>query len=216
MNCDEEKVLMYVDGELDEASARAMEEHFLDCPSCRELHARWTAVDRKMQEPAAPERWSEMRGAIVKRAQARPRWGIPAAVAASFLAAVVTVLAMRPPPPEAPLLVLTDDPEEVLVSGEVILNTVMEAEPGEFAVVCKAIRDQEAAEQLMTLEIANHGDAELADGFQAMRAVYLRLAQTEEEPQRWEVVEVQNALRESDVMDRLRRARGRIAERSAK
>ena len=214
MSCNEEQIGLYLDGELDEAKARALEAHFSECAKCRDTHELWSKGDERMREAVPPEQWDVLRARVLSKVKAQPWWGIPMGIAAALLVSVLTVFLMTPAPAVETPLVFVEDPETALVSGEAVLHTVMEAEePTEIAYVCNFIKETEATDQLAEWAEEYKDDPELADAFRMLHAVYMRMKQLPEEPAAWEMLEVQNSLKESDAVDRVNRGRNRIVMR---
>ena len=126
MKCDEarEHLAAQLDGEIDGAPRRAVDEHLAECAACaaeREALARaWRLLDLADAPPAAPGTFEARLRERIRAGEGRPRGRIlglpiPAAAAAAAVLLAAGVLALRPrdgspvdtasdPAPPAPVL----------------------------------------------------------------------------------------------------------------
>jgi len=136
MKCDEvrENLAAHLDGEIEGASRRAVDEHLAACPACAEelraSEATWRLLDL-IEAPPAPAGFdARLRARIGDAPRGRLlRMPLPAAAAAAAILAAVGLLALRareggePPAADAPPVPVLEDLAlleslEVLQAGE--------------------------------------------------------------------------------------------------
>jgi len=114
-----ERLSEYLDGDLTPSDAEALELHLEQCDSCRRSLAEIrSVVTRLAADPVAAadqpssRAWAAIQGSLKTR---RPRWIVPAALAAALAGvALVGGLLSRQPAPASPYIQASSDLEAIL------------------------------------------------------------------------------------------------------
>ena len=124
MNCRdwEERIALYLGGDLSPTDAAAVERHLADCVGCQlfssGLKQSLDLLREAHQEPLAPEHFTAVRARVLaaldgRRRTALGRWAWIGAMAAAA-AVLLVMLSIRPVPQPAPLQVATAPPPPVV------------------------------------------------------------------------------------------------------